>query len=79
MITNFRFACEQDPTGNYICVFDINEHLHIYTFTAETYHLVLRALGQMASNPDIPFTWFNAAQISKALKEWFSGRQPISR
>jgi len=75
MITNLLFACEKTPTGEYICAFIANEHKHKYVFTAEKHHLVLRSLGQMASNPDIPFTWFNAAQISKALKDWFRGQE----
>ncbi|MEO0530064.1 MAG: hypothetical protein AAF266_05720 [Planctomycetota bacterium] len=38
----------------------------------------LRALGRSASNPDLSFTWYDAAVLSRRIRNEAKKREPIS-
>ena len=45
------------------------EHF-IFVFDREHIHDVLHTLSLWAMNPDIDLTWYDAARLSKELRDW---------
>jgi hypothetical protein len=45
------------------------EERYIFLYDDENRANCLRALGRMASNPDLSFTWYEAAVLSKKVRE----------
>lgn len=39
----------------------------------------LRVLGRYASNPELSFTWYDAAVLSQKIRRAARGREPASR
>ncbi len=38
--------------------------IHVFRFTLNTRAEMLRVLGRYASDPNVPFTWYDAAQAA---------------
>lgn len=72
-INKNRFT-ESEPQCS--CKKDINvlalvkgEERYIFLFDDEHRADTLRTLGRFASNPDLAFTWYDAAILSKKIRE----------
>lgn len=46
-----------------------NGELYFFLYNRENYNELLKTLGRFASNPDLSFTWENAAMLGKKAKE----------
>ena len=44
-------------------------HRYVYRFTDATRVQTMRLIGQQASDPEHPLTWFQAAQLSHQMKK----------
>ncbi len=56
---------------NHRCVLALvkgNER-YVFTFSPQRVVDVLRTLGRFASNPELSFTWYDAAVLSKKIHE----------
>lgn len=41
---------------------------YVFTWTAETTRDVLRTFGRFASDPELSFTWYDAALLSRKVR-----------
>jgi hypothetical protein len=56
------------PDIRAVCMF-LGDERYTLLFTVATRTEALRQLGRWASNPDLSFTWFDAATMSQAIRE----------
>lgn len=54
---------------NYGLAFVKGDERYIFIYTYETRKELLRRLGRLASNPDLSFTWYDAAVISQKVRK----------
>lgn len=56
-----------EPYVNVITLHRDGEH-YVFMFDDRNVASTLKALGRMATNPELNFTWYDAAVISKHIK-----------
>lgn len=42
---------------------------YVFLYTAESKAEVLRTIGRFAADPDLEFTWWDAAMVSKKVRQ----------
>jgi hypothetical protein len=52
---------------------------YIFLFDDEHRSEALRTLGRFASNPDLSFTWYDAAVLSQKIRQTAERARPTSR
>lgn len=52
-----------------VSVFSKDEHRYILIYHDERAADALRTLGRWATNPELPFTWYDAAVFSKRIRQ----------
>jgi hypothetical protein len=69
-------ACTADPRRGRIVTQDINvlalvkgEERYIFLFDDEHRSEALRTLGKFASNPELSFSWYDAAVLSQRIRQ----------
>lgn len=63
--SDMRFVCLVKGTERYI---------FLYSDTEEKRIEVLRTMGRFASNPDLSFTWYDAARLSQLVRNGETAR-----
>jgi hypothetical protein len=51
---------------------------YVFLFDDDNRSEALRTLGRYASNPDLSFTWYDAAVLSQKIRQTTEQRQPVS-
>lgn len=57
--------------GNRVCVLDLDrggEH-YVWVWRDDQSSEVIRSFGRFASNPELSFTWYDAAVLAKKVRE----------
>ena len=63
-------SLEQKDGMHQLALHKENE-VYVFYFTDETRRELFRTLGRYASNPELSFTWYDAAIASKKLRKEF--------
>jgi hypothetical protein len=72
MTTTDRFPA---LSTNVLMLVKENGERYIFQYDADTRSEVLRRLGRFASNPDLSFSWYDAAQLSQKIRQDAQGEQ----
>jgi hypothetical protein len=55
------------------------EERYVFLFDDDNRAEALRTLGRFASNPDLSFTWYDAAILSQKIRQTAQQEQPARR
>jgi hypothetical protein len=57
------------PNTNVLALVKDSGERYLFLYTAETKAETLRTLGRFASNPELSFTWYDAAVLCQRLRQ----------
>ena len=52
-----------------VVVYRSNEEVYAWSFCDHQVAAILRSIGLLASNPELDFDWYDAAVVSKEIRE----------
>jgi hypothetical protein len=52
----------------YVVALAKKEEQYLFTYDSETRPEILRTFGRFASNPELSFTWYDAAVLSQKVR-----------
>lgn len=70
-----QVAIENDDDRRYAAIVKGDQH-YLFVFHRQRVSEVLRILGRFAADPDLNFTWADAANVSLQIRELAKGEVP---
>lgn len=57
------------PMFNHVLVYEVGGEYYVFSFSEHTRREVLRMFGRMAADPNLNFSWRDAAILAKRVRE----------
>jgi hypothetical protein len=71
-VTESRITFPDAPAINYLCLVK-GEERYVFAYEDDQREGALRTLGRFASNPDLSFSWYDAAVLSQRIRASVAG------
>jgi hypothetical protein len=63
-----RGSCRTDPGANYVA-YAKGEERYVLAYWDDQIEGAFRTLGRWASNPELSFSWYDAARLSQRIRQ----------